>query len=124
MPKHKHHIFVCQNTRPKDNPKGSCNPNEDFHLIKMFKDAVKAHGINAEVKATKSGCLDQCEHGPTVVIYPDAIWYGFVQDSDVNEIVLAVKEGRIVTKNQLADGCISTPSCEHKVQKTISDKTK
>ncbi len=124
MPKHEHHIFVCQNTRPKDAPKRSCNPDNDFRLIELFKKSVATHGLSATVRATKSGCLGQCEHGPTVVIYPEAVWYGFVQESDVDEIVRGLKEGRILQKNELADSCLNTPSCEHRPQKSTSDKTK
>ena len=48
---------------------------------------------------SKAGCLDQCEKGPTVVVYPDAIWYGGVTESDVAEIVEAhIIGGRPVTR--------------------------
>ena len=39
------------------------------------------------MRANKSGCLDQCEHGPTVVVYPDAVWYGRVTEADIDEII-------------------------------------
>ena len=48
--------------------------------------ALLGRGIK-RVRANKAGCLDQCEKGPSVVVYPDAIWYGGVTEADVNEIV-------------------------------------
>src|SRR5215469_3722820 len=53
----------------------------------VFKDAIKRAGLKGSVRANEAGCLDQCEHGPTVVVYPEAIWYGHVSVSDVGEIV-------------------------------------
>jgi (2Fe-2S) ferredoxin len=44
-------------------------------------------GIKGTVRANKSGCLDQCEIGPTVVVYPEAVWYGHVTPADVDEII-------------------------------------
>ena len=42
---------------------------------------------NRRIRANKAGCLDQCEKGPTVVVYPEAVWYGRVTEADVNEII-------------------------------------
>ena len=68
--------------------------------------------MRAEVRANKSGCLDQCEHGPTVVVYPEAVWYGFVDAADVEEIVTShIVNGRPVERLQLAESCLNTASC-------------
>jgi (2Fe-2S) ferredoxin len=56
-------------------------------LKSAFKDAIKDAGLKHHIRANESGCLDQCEHGPVVVVYPEAIWYGFVGVKDVQEIV-------------------------------------
>jgi len=124
MPKFKHHIFVCHNTRPKDAPKPCCNPENTFRMQELFKKAIAEHGLVGEVRSTKTGCLSQCEHGPTVVIYPEATWYGRVKEEDVDTIVRSLKEGRTVEKNLLADECVNTKSCIHRPEKAISDKTK
>jgi (2Fe-2S) ferredoxin len=52
-----------------------------------FKTALKKLGLNKTIRANKAGCLDQCEHGVTVVVYPEQVWYGFVTVADVPEIV-------------------------------------
>ncbi len=124
MPKFKHHIFVCHNTRPPDAPKPCCNPENTFRMQELFKKSIAEHGLSGEVRSTKTGCLSQCEHGPTVVIYPEAIWYGWVQESDVDQIVSALKDGRTVEKNLLPDGCINTKSCIHRSGNSSSDRTK
>jgi (2Fe-2S) ferredoxin len=63
----------------------------------------------------KSGCLDQCEHGPTVVVYPEAVWYGNVQPEDAAEIVTEhLVGGRPVERLRLAEECVNTKSCPHR----------
>jgi (2Fe-2S) ferredoxin len=118
MPKFEHHIFICQNTREAGHPRGSCNPQGNSSLPKLFKEALKKYGLSGTIRSNKSGCLDQCEHGPNVVIYPDAIWYGAVQEADVDEIVEALAENRAVERLQLKDACINTASCAHRNSKS------
>ncbi len=81
------HIFICTNERPEGAPRGSCARRGSEQLVQLFKQEVLKLGLTAEVRAQKAGCLDLCEKGPTVVIYPDAVWYGPVSDADVPGIV-------------------------------------
>ncbi len=81
------HLFICTNQREPGSARGCCSPDGKGELQKRFKEAIGAAGLKATVRANKAGCLDQCEHGPTVVVYPEAVWYGFVQPEDVDEIV-------------------------------------
>lgn len=109
------HVFVCGNQRASDHPRGCCNPDGGEALHKQFKQSIADHGLSRRVRANRSGCLDQCEHGPTVVVYPDAVWYGPVTAADVEDIVAThLVAGRIVARLRLGDGCINTGSCEHK----------
>lgn len=79
---YEHHIFIC--TRERDG-KASCRGEA---LQKKFKECLKKKGVSLKkVRANKSGCLDQCAFGPTVVVYPEGIWYGGVSEADVEEIV-------------------------------------
>lgn len=65
-------------------------------------------------RADKAGCLDQCEHGPVVVVYPEGDWYGNVTEEDVAEIVQThLAEGRLLQRLLLDGACINTPSCKH-----------
>ena len=80
-------------------------------------DLAKARG---HVRINRAGCLDQCEHGPTVVVYPEAVWYGPVTAADVEEIVSAhLVAGRPVARLRLADGCINTGACAHKPRRPV-----
>jgi (2Fe-2S) ferredoxin len=109
------HIFICTNQRPPDNPKGSCDPTGKGELHKQVKTALALRGIKGKVRANKSGCLDQCEHGPTVVVYPEAVWYGGVTSADVDEIVDAhIIGNRPVERLLIADSCLNAASCPHK----------
>jgi (2Fe-2S) ferredoxin len=81
------HIFICCNQRPPGHPRGCCDPAGNEALQKAFKRALAQRGLSPRIRANKSGCLDQCEKGPSVVVYPDAVWYGKVTEADVDEIV-------------------------------------
>src|SRR5579863_7919535 len=82
MAKFEHHIFVCGNRRPAGHPRGCCDPNGEARLQKLFKQKLAERGLKGIVRANQSGCLDQCEHGPNIVIYPEAVWYGHVTEAD------------------------------------------
>jgi (2Fe-2S) ferredoxin len=115
MPKFEKHIFVCGNQRPPGHPRGCCDPEGKAALQKLFKQKLKERGLKGTVRANQSGCLDQCEHGPNLVVYPDAIWYGRVSAADVDEIIDShIVGGKPVARLMLADECINTPSCKHK----------
>ena len=83
----KAHIFICTNERPDGHPRGCCMKKQSESLVQLFKQEIARSGLNAEVRAQKAGCLDVCEYGPALVVYPDGIWYGKVQSEDVSEIV-------------------------------------
>ncbi len=82
-----HHIFVCCNRREPGSARGCCNPDGSEALRNAFKAELQKRKLGPGVRANKAGCLDQCELGPTVVIYPQAIWYGGVKLSDVPRII-------------------------------------
>lgn len=121
MPKFEKHIFICGNQRPTGHPRGCCDPEARAELQKKFKQKLTERGLKGTVRANQAGCLDQCEHGPTVVIYPDAIWYGHVTPTDVEEIVDSqIIAGKPVERLLLADSCLNTSTCEHRPKKTPS----
>jgi (2Fe-2S) ferredoxin len=87
MPRFRHHVFVCENERPHDDPRGSCGPKGGAAIREAFKAELKRRGLKGLIRANAAGCLDACAHGPTVVIYPGGVWYGHVKPEDVPEIV-------------------------------------
>jgi len=80
------HIFICINQRPPENPKGCCGDNGAAVRIAFVQELAK-YRLKNKVRANKSGCLDVCSFGPSVVIYPAGIWYKGVRPEDVPEIV-------------------------------------
>jgi (2Fe-2S) ferredoxin len=104
MPPFTSHIFVCCNTREPGHSRGCCNPDGSATLRERFKSELKRRGLGPLVRANQSGCLDQCELGPTVVIYPQAIWYGGVTPEDVPRIVEeTIIAGRVLADLQIPD---------------------
>lgn len=104
-----HHIFVCCNQREPGHPRGCCDPAGSEALRECFKKELKARGLKASVRANSAGCLDQCELGPVVVIYPQAIWYGRVTPEDVPHIVeQSVVQNKVVDELHLADDQLNT----------------
>jgi len=83
----------------------------------LFKEKLAARGLKGKVRANQSGCLDQCEHGPNLVVYPEAVWYGGVTLADVEEIVAShIVGGKPVERLRMRESCINTASCEHRPQ--------
>jgi (2Fe-2S) ferredoxin len=87
MPSFQRHVFVCTNERPADDPRGCCKAKGGVEVRDKLKAELKARGISKLVRANNAGCLDQCERGVTVVVYPEQVWYGGVTVDDVAEIV-------------------------------------
>jgi (2Fe-2S) ferredoxin len=115
MAKFEHHIFVCTNQREAGHPRGSCDRSGSGELHQLFKKGVAVRGLKGKVRANKAGCLDQCEHGPNVVIYPEAVWYGHVTPADVDEILDSLG-GKPVERLMIADECLNAPTCPHKTK--------
>jgi (2Fe-2S) ferredoxin len=115
LPAFEHHVFVCHNVRPPDAPRPSCTTDAKSELHTRLQQLSKDAGLAGKVRINKSGCLDQCEHGPTVVVYPEAVWYGNVKPEDAEAIVSEhLIGGRPVERLRIADACLNTKSCPHR----------
>jgi (2Fe-2S) ferredoxin len=114
MPFFERHVFVCTNERAPGHPKGCCSAKDSEAIREALKSASKKR-LGKSVRVNTAGCLDQCEHGVTIVIYPEAVWYGFVKMEDVEEIVEShLVNGQPVERLRLPDTCINTASCRHR----------
>ncbi len=82
--KFKKHIFICTNQREG---KESCGEAAGMKLVELFKKAILERKLNTEVRAQRAGCIDVCEFGPALVVYPEGVFYGKVTEADVTEIV-------------------------------------
>lgn len=87
MSRFERHLFLCTNERPEGHPRGCCAHKGGAALKDRFKEALQSKGLSARIRANVSGCLDACEHGAVVVVYPEGVWYGGVSPDDVAEIV-------------------------------------
>ena len=81
----KKHIFICTNQR--DNGKKCCGQEHGLALVAALKKELKDKGLNVEIRAQRAGCIDACDFGPSLVIYPEGTYYGNVQLNNVSEII-------------------------------------
>ena len=115
LPAFEHHVFVCHTSRPADAPRPSCTTDGKSDLHTRLQQLSKEAGLSGRVRINKSGCLDQCEHGPTVVVYPEAVWYGNVRPEDAAAIVTEhLIGGRPVERLRIADECLNSKTCPHR----------
>jgi (2Fe-2S) ferredoxin len=93
------HIFFCLNERK--NGEACCAQHNAQAGFDRCKSAVKAAGLAGpgKVRVNKAGCLDRCAGGPIAVVYPEAVWYTYVDDHDIDEIVEShLKNGVVVER--------------------------
>lgn len=83
--KYSKHVFIC--TNQKDAPKKCCGREHGLALVDAFKAGMKERKLMPEMRAQGTACLDMCAFGPAVVVYPEGVFYGNVQLSDVEEII-------------------------------------
>ena len=87
MPELLRHLFICTNRRDAGNPKGCCAEKDAEVVREAFKRELHARGMHKQIRANAAGCLDQCQHGLSCVVYPEQVWYGGVTVDDVVEII-------------------------------------
>jgi len=80
------HIFVCCNRRPDGHPRGSCAAKGSERLRDYMKARGKELGLTA-IRVNTAGCLDRCEKGPSLVIYPEGVWYQINSTADVDRVL-------------------------------------
>lgn len=93
------HIFFCLNERPGG--EACCAQQQAQPAFEHCKTLVKAAGLSGpgKVRVNKAGCLDRCAAGPVAVVYPEGVWYSYVDLQDIEEIVQShLKNGTVVTR--------------------------
>ncbi|MBF0271529.1 MAG: (2Fe-2S) ferredoxin domain-containing protein [Magnetococcales bacterium] len=81
------HVFCCVNSRDPGHPRGDCSRRGSVALHAYLKGRVKSLPNVGSVRINQSGCLDRCELGPVMVIYPEGVWYHYRTPEDVDEIL-------------------------------------
>ncbi|OFZ99367.1 MAG: hypothetical protein A2Z64_00135 [Betaproteobacteria bacterium RIFCSPLOWO2_02_67_12] len=98
MAGYRRHVFVCLNERDASDPRGCCKHRGSEEIFKALKEGAGNAGL-ADVRINRAGCLDHCAYGPTVVVYPEAVWYHVPSVEDAQEILRShVVEGKIVVR--------------------------
>ena len=104
MSYYRHHVFFCTNQREPDasgNLRVCCASKGASQLRDYAKKKVKGLGLAGvgAVRVNNAGCLDRCEEGPCVVVYPEGVWYTYVDEHDIDEIVEShLKNGTVVER--------------------------
>ena len=98
--KYDKHIFICTNDRGENSTKQSCG---SLDIRKEFVSLINASGLKGKVRANKSGCLDLCEQGPAIVIYPQGYWYMNVEKRNIEKIFYESVIGDNLVAELIAD---------------------
>ena len=99
MSYYSHHVFFCCNQR--QNGERCCNDSGASEVRDYAKKKVKELGLSGEgkVRVNMAGCLDRCDEGPVLVVYPNETWYTYVDKEDIDEIVTEhLQNGRVVER--------------------------
>ena len=102
MKKPDKHIFVCASFRMSGDPQGVCHKKGSASLIQYLEQELSDRGL-AGITVSSTGCLKVCDRGPAMVIYPDNIWYGKVEnEAAIDEIIDAIENGSVADKYVIA----------------------
>jgi len=99
MSYYKHHVFFCCNQR--EPPEACCANHGSPDMQAYAKQRIKAlrRDGKGKVRINKAGCLDRCTEGPVMVVYPEGVWYTYVDRHDVDEIIDShIVRGRVVDR--------------------------
>ena len=98
---YKRHIFMCTNVRPEGHPRGCCSARAASaggveKLRGYLREKAKTLGVD-NIRCNAAGCLDRCEFGPNMVIYPEGVWYRYESTEDLDEILQThlIEGGRV-----------------------------
>lgn len=99
MSYYQHHVFFCVNQR--DDGQECCSQHDAEGIRSYAKDCIKKLNLNGKgkVRINLAGCLDRCSEGPVMVVYPDNVWYTYIDKNDIDEIISEhIQNGRVVER--------------------------
>ena len=103
-PYYKYHVFFCTNQRTDG--RACCQDCRAAEMRSYMKKRIKesGHSGKGQIRVNTAGCLDRCDLGPVMVIYPQAIWYTYLDEEDIDEIIEnLLSEGRPIKRLQIKD---------------------
>lgn len=95
----KHHVFFCLNRR--EDGSACCTDHDAEGMFDYAKSRIKKLGLSGagKVRVNRAGCFDRCGEGPLLVVYPEAVWYTFIDQDDIDEIIEShLQNGRVVER--------------------------
>ncbi|NBB93811.1 MAG: (2Fe-2S) ferredoxin domain-containing protein [Gammaproteobacteria bacterium] len=104
MSYYRYHLFFCTNKRAEGAERPSCGYCDSGRLRGYVKSRLKELGLAGAggARANTAGCLDRCEEGPCLVVYPEGVWYTYIDEADLDEIIQShLVEGRPVERLML-----------------------
>ena len=99
MSYYERHVFFCCNQRNQG--EACCNNHGARQMRDYTKDRIKALKLDGpgKIRVNVAGCLDRCNEGPVMVVYPEAVWYTYVDREDIDEIISEhLRHGRVVER--------------------------
>ena len=99
MSYYRYHVFFCTNLR--EDGSACCQRFDARGMRDYAKQRTKELGIAGQggARINTAGCLDRCEEGPVIVVYPEAVWYSYLDQEDIDEIIEEhLVRGRVVER--------------------------
>jgi (2Fe-2S) ferredoxin len=96
---YRYHVFFCVNQR--EGGAACCADHGAAAMRDYAKARIKELGLNGpgKVRINQAGCLDRCTRGPVIVVYPEGVWYTYVDEEDIDEIIEEhLRHGRVVER--------------------------
>jgi len=84
---YKYHVFFCCNQRE---PGATCCNNHGAQMLRDYaKDRIKELRLKGpgKIRINSAGCMDRCDEGPVIAVYPEGVWYTYIDKSDIDEII-------------------------------------
>jgi (2Fe-2S) ferredoxin len=93
MQKPEHHIFVCGSFRGNGGQRGACHKKGSMNLLPYLEGELIDRGL-AGVQISSCGCINVCERGPALIVYPENWWYGGIEgESDIDAVLDSIEDG-------------------------------
>ncbi len=102
---YRYHVFFCRNQR--QNGEACCEDHAAETMWAYAKQRIKDLGLAGPggIRINKSGCMGRCEEGPVLVVYPQGVWYSYIDEADIDEIIERhLRQGQVVERLRLPDG--------------------
>ena len=96
MQKPMYHLFVCNSFRLKGEPQGVCHKNGATSLLAYLSQEITDRGLDAQISSC--GCLQLCDRGPVMMVYPQGWWYGQIDEEKLDAILDAMEDGQVVNE--------------------------